>query len=253
MKILSHVVVLALGFGLGLWVSRGSVQPSAPSSESTSAVPAPESSEDRPAEALASSSPETSAPDLLVMKEDFENQMNQGSMRQAILIVQEMEKADSQAQIFLESQSRLLMRQREFDQAKVALKKCVANYPQSKSCLVDLASAELQVGSKEEQAAAIRQCLDVAPSDPQCRNMSALNFMNFGDYNAAIQIYQDLLRDNGSYGFRFMNGMLDWQLALALEGVGRQDDALEHFEKACQQNYADACNKLEDLSGGGMD
>ncbi|NJM09673.1 MAG: tetratricopeptide repeat protein [Bdellovibrionaceae bacterium] len=190
---------------------------------------------------------------MTAFREDFENQMNQGNFSGANAVLLDMQKADSKSQIFLESQGRYLVRRRDYTLAREALKQCLTAFPKSKSCLVDLASTELQIGTKEEQAEAIRQCLSVVPNDPQCRNMSGINLINSGNYNEAIKVYEELLKDNGNYGFRFDNGMLNWQMALALDGVGRSDEALEHFEQSCRQSFSEACKKLEELSGGAFE
>ena len=71
--------------------------------------------------------------------------------------------------------------------------------------------------------------------------------MNQGRHAEAVSIYERLLRENGSYGVRYDEWLLDWQLGLALEGAGQASEALNHFEKACRSQHVDSCTKAEEL------
>lgn len=185
--------------------------------------------------------------DIYTQVEEFESYINQDDLDGGASVLQRMEAASKHSKQFLESKSRLLVRQRDWEEAKIVLKQCLEAYPRSKACLVDLSSTELQIGSKEDQEKAISACLSQAPKDPQCRNMLAILKMNQGKFGDAVSVYRQLISDNGSYGIRFDEGMLNWQLALALEGAGNLPDALSYFDKACRNNFEASCKKYEEV------
>lgn len=181
------------------------------------------------------------------LKEEFETSMNAEDFDKASATLRRMEVQSPQSKDFLDSQSRFLVRTRKWEEAKVALKECLTYFPKSTSCLIDMLSTELQIGTKEEQSNAAAACVLEMPKDPQCLNMLAITKMNQGKYSEAVVIYQQLKNQNGSYGFRFSVSMLDWQLGLALEGAGRRQEAADSFYLACKKDYAQACEKYEEL------
>jgi len=182
--------------------------------------------------------------DIEYQKDQFDQIFNQDKFSEAALILDQIEKKWPNSSQYLEGRSRLLVRTREWEKAKDVLKECLSSFPQSKSCLVDLASTEMQIGSKEEQEAAIADCTAKMPNELQCKNMLAILKMNQGKYNEAVLIYQQLIRENGSYGIRFPEAMLNWQLGIALEGAGRVAEAQTYFHRACQENWPGACEKI---------
>jgi tetratricopeptide (TPR) repeat protein len=253
--LISHLMVLAAGFLLGILVVRHSettlkvAEPAAAPVETeapeTPAAPEPEigTTEPQPAADVA----------LLKMRSDYEEQIRKGEQRQALLILQELEKKAPKSQIYMEMNSDYQIYTRDWQAAAAAANACVAAFPKSRLCFRNLATAELQDGSTDEQAAAVQSCLALEPNDPQCRNMLGMVQMNGGDFNGAVTTYEKLIRDNGSYGTRFDDDHLEWQLGLALEGAGRREEALDHLENACRRNNNQACEKIEELSGGGID
>lgn len=262
----SYLLTFALGTSLGLWIGKSSdkAPTSFPSHVKTSPAQELRTTTQSPSISEASS---PSAPlqgttksqtshlaekssghsDIHTQREEFENFMNQDELDGAASALRRMEATSSYSQQFLESKSRLLVRQRDWEDAKVALKKCLEAYPSSKACLVDLSSTELQIGSKEEQEKAISSCLAQSPNDPQCRNMLAILKMNQGKYGDAVSVYRQLIKDNGSFGVRFDDGMLNWQLAISLEGAGNLPEAVTYFDKACRNNFRSACKKYEEV------
>lgn len=182
-------------------------------------------------------------------KEDFQSALNNNDFEAARDALQEMEKQGARSRDVLESTGRLLTQERKWDEAKAALKECVTAYPKSHECWIDLPSVELHIGTKEEQSKAVGSCLAIFPNDPQCRNMSAIVSMNHGRHSEAVSIYQKLIQDNGSYGVRFDEPMLHWQLGIALEGAGRLKEASESFDRACRGNFPGACARYEETLG----
>ena len=56
-----------------------------------------------------------------------------------------------------------------------------------------------------------------------------------------------MIQDNGSYGVRFDEAMLNWQLGIALEGAHGTRDAAESFYKACHANFPGSCQRYEEV------
>lgn len=253
MKLLSHITVLGIGIAIGLTLSSGR----RPYDRNVvSNIPGAETGVK--AEVIPLTSPhhlEKSVPtadDAQVVrgstpKDEFERTIGSGDFEGASAALREMAREPNNSVDVLEGRGRLFVRQRKWNDAKEALQQCLESYPKSQSCLVDMASTELQVGSKDEQSKAVYACLLVTPNDLQCRNMAAIVKMSQGKYGEAVQIYERLIQDNGSYGVRFDEAMLNWQLGLALEGAGKLKDASENFYKACRKNFPDACKKYEDI------
>lgn len=266
MKVLSHVIALAIGFGLGLFVTRQSApppepvvaesktpeasSPANPSPPSTASMASPSAPDANPQPVPTTSS---TAVDVSRLKADFDKYIAKDDLQSAYRLLVEMQKADPRGQAYLESQGVYLKARGDLNSARAAFKTCLASYAQSHTCMVQLADLELEIGSEADQSEAVRQCMAFNPSDPQCKNLSARLSLQKGDYNSAITMYQELLRNEGIDRFRFNPGVLDWHLGLALEGAGRQPEALTQFEKSCQAGHPRACDKLEELSGGGVD
>jgi|GEM_PF-6058871 len=254
--VISHFGFLAVGLCLGLYLARITTPEVTVVNEHTHST-----DEFAPAVAATaiggSSAPSTAAPaagldsKLINLRQSFDEQLNKSEMRQALLILQEMEKAAPNSKIYFETNGEYLMANRDWDTLKASSKKCIAAFPQSRVCLRHLANAELQIGSKEDQLATVNACLAIEPNDPECRNLSGMALMNSGDFSGAVAVYEKLIRDNGSYGLRFPEDMLEYQLGLALDSAGRREEAIDHMENACRRNNQRACDQIEELSGGG--
>ncbi len=186
------------------------------------------------------------------MRADYYEQIGKGESRQALLILQDMEKKAPGSQIYLETSSDYFIYVKDWTAAAAASKKCTEVFPSSRPCYRNLGNASLQSGTKEDQLTAADNCLALEPNDPQCRNIKGLALMNSGDYPGAVIYFKELIDDNGNYGVRFPEDMLEWHLGLALEGAGKRDEAIDHMENACRRNNNQACNKIEELSGGGL-
>ncbi len=187
---------------------------------------------------------------IFQMSEEFDQRMNEDNLEKAQSVLVSMEKKEPRSRYFQEANGRYLVRTREFEMAKSALQECLKLYSKSKSCLIDMASVEAQIGTKEEKEKSARVCLSAVPGDPQCGNLLGMAKMNQGHYNEAITIYEQLLKSNGDGNFRFAESLLESQLAYALEGANRYDEALRHFEKICLRHpddFADACRQAETL------
>jgi tetratricopeptide (TPR) repeat protein len=259
-RVVTHFFACALGIGIGVWLTshstelaaskqdqshapRGTVQ--TPSSFATSSSPQHDSANRDAGSQSATSASRREG--INSLKEEFDNLLGHDDLDGASSILARMETNFSQSLEYLESKSRLLVRQRNWEEAKAVLEQCVSSYPASKTCLIDLSSTVLSIGSKEEQDKAITSCLNLSPNDLECRNMQAILRMNQGKYVDAVAIYRQLLKDNGSFGVRFEDSMLNWQLGIALEGAGDLREAMSYFEKACRSNYPSSCKKSEDL------
>lgn len=252
MRFAGYVAVLALGFTLGFWAGRSDHKVSL---VPASIAPVEPSSSKAISEAVSQNPPASVSPgpNLTSLKQDFEDLLLRGEMRQALLVLQDIEKWAPNSREYFEANGDYLSAQKDWSALKISSQKCVQIFPQLRACWRQLATAELQVGTKDEQASAVNTCLAQEPNDPQCRNMLGMVLMNAGDYSGAIAVYEQLIRDNGSYGTRFTDDHLEWQLGLALEGAGRREEAIDHFENACRRNLNQACQKIEELSGGGID
>lgn len=259
MKIMSYLLVFLTGLGLGLWFGKESNQSTEKKTETaqnkiddtiTAATTATSSNRGKNELSVVRVSSDASPSqiikfdDLLFLQDKFAQIFNEQKFSEAAALLDQMEQKWPKSFQYLEGRSRLLVRTRGWERAKQLLKQCRSLFPQSKSCLIDLASTELQIGSINEQQLAILDCTSQFPIDPQCRNMLAILRMNQGKYSEAVSIYQQMIKDNGSYGFRFDEGMLNWQLGLALEGAGQNDEAEIYFQKACQSNWPGSCEKL---------
>lgn len=259
-QIITHLGCVALGLAAGIYLSSGSspnMEVTEPQSTAVTAVPGPDNS--NPGNPIANSTTATTNnepvdPVLIKLRDDYAVQIQQGESRQALLILQDMEKKFPNSQIYAESNSDYQVFIKDWQNAAIAAKNCTAKFPKSRPCFRNLATAEmLDGGSTEEQSAAVEACLALEPNDPQCRNMKGQVQMNSGDFQSAIAVYEKLIQDNGSFGMRFNDDHLEYHLGLALEGAGRQEEAIEHLENACRRNNNAACKKIEEISGGGYD
>lgn len=253
MKTLRYFIVLIVGFAFGrIYQSKENykITPSTLSAQETKAkllldtTPSSEKTTDQKITVQATSSQEQQPDDVVSMKERFEQIYFKKNLSEAAILLDQMQQKWPQSSQYLEARSRLLVRTRDWEKAKEVLKECVNLYPNSKSCLLDLASTELQIGSKEEQQGVIMNCNAKLPQNPECQNMLGLLRINQGRFLEAAAIYKQLIENNGSYGIRFNDGMLHSQLAIALDGAGRHDEAKIYFQKACQRNWANACERL---------
>lgn len=260
--LITHSLCLAVGLAIGIYLTRPSSNVTVSPTPATEGDSNPSTTDSAPARnsttangvvntgrAAQADGDDTA---LIQMQSDYNEQIRKGESRQALLILQEMEKKAPHSRLYLETNSDYQVYAKDWPASVAAAAKCVAAFPASRACFRNRATAELQTGSKEDQAAAVDACLALEPNDPQCRNMKGMVFMNAGEYPSAIALYQKLIHDNGSYGVRFDDDHLEWQLGLALEGAGRRDEAVDHMENACRRNNNQACKKIEELSGGGI-
>jgi predicted Zn-dependent protease len=167
---------------------------------------------------------------------------------EAEVSIHELEKLGEREKA-LEAFSHLLLRENKVQFAKSTANNCLKEFPSNKGCLIVLANAELQVGSKEDQLNAVKTCLKIYPKDPQCQNILGLVRMNQGSYEDAISIFEEVSKSNGSYGVRFDESVLAWQFATAQEMAGKIQDAIYSYERACQFRNVEACQKAEELRG----
>jgi tetratricopeptide (TPR) repeat protein len=254
--LLSYILVFAAGLGIGLWIKNRPPATvaieAAEESDSPVAEDTPKESIDSTStaksEAKVSTTPEASSaastPELDSLKNQFAQLFSEQRYNEANLILDQMAKLAPRSAQFLENKSLLLMQTQQFDQAKLVAKECVKNFPRSKACIVDWGNSELQVGTQEEQQTAVDSCVAQFPNDPQCQNMLGSVRLNQGNFADAVSIYQRLLQENGNYGTHFNEGMLNWQLAVALEGSGQSDQAELYFQAACAQQWAAACDHV---------
>ena len=178
MKILSYLIVLIVGVALGMFyqskqdgktiTQAGVVQDS---KTSINVAANSEKAMNPPMALSGKSSSEKKADDPVSMKEQFDEIYTKQKFSEAAVLLDQMQKQWPQSSQYLEARSRLLVRTRDWEKAKEVLKECVSLYPSSKSCLLDLASAELQIGSKEEQQTAIMNCNARLQNNPECQNM----------------------------------------------------------------------------------
>lgn len=257
--LISHLLCLAFGMGAGLFLASPNHPTSSPevfpdnnpAATGTATEPSATNTTNQREIPNKQSLDATSA--LIQLREDYFEQFRRGETRQALLILQEMEKKGPKTQIYLETNSEYLVQMKEWRAAANAAKSCVALFPQSRTCFRNLATAEIQDGASADQATAVDACLKLEPNDPHCRNMLGLVQMNGGDYSGAVATFEKLIRDNGSYGVRFPDDHLEYQLGLALDGAGRPEEAIDHLENACRRNNNQACKKIDEISGGGID
>jgi tetratricopeptide (TPR) repeat protein len=252
MKIASHLFTLVLGIALGVtWMARPgqkkTVKAEAPPPVEKAVESAPGPAPQPVAEVAKPSPAPTKAPKMggaelqeLIAKDDILN---------ATRVAQELEKSQPNSLEALEGRGALLMRMNDWRSAKVTMKKCVELHPDSRNCLRGLAAAELRTGPDEDQEAAVNQCLQAIPNDPECKTMQATVRLNHEDYDEAVTIYEELIRDNGRFGERIPQETLDWQMALTLEEAGRDQEAESYFDKACRANNAEACRRVEEMRG----
>lgn len=187
-------------------------------------------------------------PDIKDLRREFLSANSSQDTRAETELLDQMEKIDSKSREFLESKTRFMVESRELDRAMPYSNECVRLFPDSMTCLVDRADALITKGTKEEEQAALDACLKVDPRSMPCRNMLAILRMNQNSFADAVVIYEGLIRDNGDFGFRFPQWLLDSQLGFALEGAGRLNDALRAFEKSCASGQNDsACQAARSL------
>lgn len=258
MKYASYLLVLFLGVGIGYSIAPKSSTVNSPDNHlspdlAKSNSKRPELQNQKQA-SLQGSTNQPHADNLvtpskyeLAAKDRFDEAMVQNDFDKAWAAVREMELKSNTSEEFLENSSRLLVRTRKWDDAKKSLQQCLSSFPGNRSCLIDMASTELQVGSKEEMTAAVESCLNRFPNEPQCHNMSAIAKMNSGNFAEAVTIYENLLKNNGSFGIRYPAAMLHSQLGFALEGAGRKREAAEQFYRACREDDSPSCDKYEQL------
>ncbi|MGE0633379.1 MAG: tetratricopeptide repeat protein [Pseudobdellovibrionaceae bacterium] len=261
MKILTHALTLFLGLALG-WV----LFHSSPDENNTKSVflseesktgsqkdlAAIESQGKRPTRSTLShfqTPKELETPEKKATRssltEDFWSAFHNDDFDKARALIEQVSKSSKE---YHEWKTRILVRTREYQEAKVALKECLKVYPKSRSCLTDLSAVEGSAGTRDEQLAATQNCLAQYPDYPMCLNDLAIIRMHEGKFAEAVTIYEQLLRTNGSFGFRFNLDMLYSQLGFALEGAGRIQEALQSFDKACRENFPGACLKFEELN-----
>lgn len=254
MKFLSYLIVLIIGFVFGSFYQSNKENKSIPSAEvaqdsntATNVAANPGMAINQPVAVQSNSLPEKKADDPVSMKEQFDQIYQKQNFSQAAVFLDQMQKQWPQSLQYLEARSRLLSRTRDWEKAKEVLKECVSLYPSSKSCLLDLASAELQIGSKEEQEVAITACNARLQNNPECQNMLGHLRINQGRFAEAADIFRQLIKNNGSFGIRFDEGMLYGQLAIAVENGGKHSEALKYYQKACQLNWENSCERLQNL------
>jgi tetratricopeptide (TPR) repeat protein len=256
--LISHLLCLAFGLGAGLFLARPNNPASSPVvfpdniPAATGTATEPSAMDAATLRQLPDKQTLDTTSGLIQLREDYFEQFRRGETRQALLILQEMEKKGPKTQIYLETNSEYLVQMKEWRAAASAAQSCVALFPQSRPCYRNLATAEIQDGTSTDQVTAVDNCLKLEPNDPQCRNILGLVQMNSGDYTNAVATFEKLIRDNGSYGVRFADDHLEWQLGLALEGAGRPEEAIDHLENACRRNNNQACKKIDEITGGGI-
>jgi tetratricopeptide (TPR) repeat protein len=254
MKIASHLFTLILGIALGVtWMSRPgqkkhvNVETPAPAVEKT-VENTPEPAPQPVAEAPKTLTPAPAKAPKMGGAE-LQDAIKKNDILEATRIVQELEKSQPNSLEALEGRGALLMRMNDWRSAKTTMKKCLELHPESQNCLRGMAAAELRTGTDEDQETAVNQCLQGAPNDPECKTMQATLRLNHEEYDEAISIYEELMRDNGRYGERIPQDSLDWQMALTLEEAGRDQEAETYFDKACRANNAEACRRVEEMRG----
>ncbi len=252
MKIATHLFTLVFGIALGItWATR----PGQKKTERTIAVAPVEKAVENAPEPTPPPKPETPKAAAPVEKTpkmggaELQNAIAKDDILNATRMVQELEKSAPNSLEALEGRAALLMRMNDWRSAKVTMKKCLELHPTSQNCLRGLAASELRTGSDEDQETAVSQCLQIVPNDPECKTMQATVRMNHEDYDEAITIYEELIRDNGRFGERIPQDTLDWQMALTLEEAGRDQEAEVWFDKACRSNNAEACRRVEEMRG----
>ncbi len=184
---------------------------------------------------------------LDALVKNFWSELNNNELPKAKALVDEIGQISKDSKEYNEAITRFLIRSGDSESAVPALNHCLELYPKSKSCLTDLSSIEMQVGTRDEQLKAAQNCLAIFPESPHCLNDLAIGRMHEGHFPKAVSIYEELMKSNGSYGFRFNIEMLHAQLGYALEGAGRISEAAEQFDTACRSHWQGACAKLEDL------
>ncbi len=152
--------------------------------------------------------------------------------------------AAPEAQDPLQAKSRVLVQNEQWEEAREAAQACVKKNPQSQSCHEDLVATVFTLGTPEEQEQAVQNCLAATPSSVVCKNDLAVVRMDQGDFAAAVQLYEQLLRENNG---RLPSQLLDWQYANALEGAGKLAEAKVLFDRACEAKYTGACERAEEL------
>ena len=191
---------------------------------------------------------ETAADRLKTLRGEFMSANGSQDSRTQVEILDKMQKISPKSREFLESQSRSLVEARNLDKALPFLNECVTLFPDSETCLVDRADVLGTKGTKDEQALALDACLKIHPQNMLCRNMIGILRMNQGKFPEAVTIYESLIHDNGNFGVRFSQYLLDAQIAFAFEGAGRINEALEAFEKSCASGRNEgACQSARSL------
>ncbi|HMN68828.1 MAG TPA: hypothetical protein PKC28_09855 [Bdellovibrionales bacterium] len=209
MKIITHLLCLAIGLTLGIWLAKPPapevLSVEAPVAEAPVEPAEPAAVESPPAANMATAQPSapatrpSSAQDLASIKRDFDAQVGSGDLAGAAASLKKME-AFRESQEYAESSPHLLMAQRNYPAARPLLQECVRRFPDSQSCMTDLTMAELETGEREDQERVVRDCLNRRPDDDNCRNADAIVKMNYGNYEEAVRVYEDILKNNGRSG-----------------------------------------------------
>ena len=240
-----HILTLIVGIALGFtWANRWNRN-----SEALQPAPLQVASTEKQVSPSAPVAVKTTAQPVIKLPptSDVAASIANGDILTATKAVQDLELAAPNSIEALEGRASLLGRLNDWKNAKIILQRCLELHPESTACLRGMAQAELNVGSEEGQESAITNCLRVSPNDPECKGAQVTLRMNQEDYDEAVSILEELIRDNGRYGTRTPQESLDWQMALTLEEAGRDSEAAGYFDRACRANVADACRRLEML------
>ena len=252
----SHLIFLAIGAAAGFAGARyhgpdPTFHPRKSETLSRASAdffsPSPARGSDRPAGNAADDSVSSASSVATIPAEAFDHALYANDFARARELLLDQERRAGRIPAFLEENARLLVRERKWDDARPALAECLTANPRSMPCLLDRSTVEIINGTVEDKVRAATDCLRVDPHEAACWNNAAMARMSQGRFDDAIDIYERLLRENGNYGTRFEPSHLHWQLGVALEGARRFPEAIANYRMACNDDYAEACRKVEDL------
>lgn len=140
----------------------------------------------------------------------------------------------------------LLVMEENFEEAKSVLQECALKLPEAVFCHQRLTN--IRNSSHEERIEHGNKCLALAPTNGSCLTDLALSYKRAGNLTEAIKLFEQAIkvRELNSEGYNL--SYLYWHLGSTLHMNQNLQEAFLAYEKACNLNNQQACQKLESLS-----
>jgi len=261
--LVSHILVLAVGFAAGIYWTGDSSKPESEESQITSL----QKNQKRP-EIIKETTvvQERNIPVSKATKPKFFKTENRQSKARALIrktqkmdhhpssgepnreLIQTYEEAlelDPNNKDALQYYSNYLVMFDRTEDAVPLLKRCISLYKNSDLCHSNLANHYANTDNHEERAKTAEECLAHKPKSVMCLNHRANYFLRTNQAKKALKDFLKMEDLNGTDGTTFSEALIYLGIAQSYEKLKNVGKASEYYRLSCNEGQDYACKKVD--------